>query len=156
MQGGRRVNAAAVSLVQGQQLTVEVIKLLAENRLLVQTIDPRLLSTSGQPKPVQFNVDIAQLAKSFTVGEKALVEVVTVKPLAIVLKAASAVREQAVIDKIRQLLPQLEAKPQLNHLTTALKALSLPSSVQSQLQQLVGNVLDKKAVNEPASAKAGA
>ena len=149
VQGGRRVNAAAVSLVQGQQLTVEVIKLLAENRLLVQTIDPRLSSTSGQPKPVQFNVDIAQLAKSFTVGEKALVEVVSVKPLAIVLKAASAVREQAVIDKIRQLLPQLEAKPQLNHLTTALKALSLPSSVQSQLQQLVGNVLDKQAVNQP-------
>ena|GEM_PF-2868312 len=129
---------------------------MAENRLLVQTTEPLLLSTSGQPKPLQFNVDIAQLVKSFTVGEKALVEVVTGRPLAIVLKADPVDREQAVIDIIRQLLPQLEAKPQLNHLTTAMKALSLPNSVQSQLQQLVGNVLDKKAVNEPASAKAGA
>jgi hypothetical protein len=78
VQSSPRVNPNQASLVQGQQVAVEVIKLLAENRLLVQTTDPRLLSPSGQPKPVQFDVDISRLVKSFSIGEKVLIEVVTV------------------------------------------------------------------------------
>jgi hypothetical protein len=153
VQSSPRVNPSQVSLVQGQQVAVEVIKLLAENRLLVQTTDPRLLSPSGQPKPVQFDIDISRLVKSFSIGEKVLIEVVTVKPLSVALKAAPAVREQVVIDKIKQLLPQLEAKPQLANLTSALKTLSLPSSVQGPIQQLVSHIIDKQGINQPQALK---
>jgi hypothetical protein len=153
VQSTPRVNPRPVNLVQGQQVAVEVIKLLAENRLLVQTTDLRLLSPLGQPKPVQFDVDISRLVKSFRLGEKVLIDVVTVKPLAVALKAAPAVREQVVIDKIKQLLPQLEAKPQLANLTSALKTLSLPSSVQGQIQQLVSHIIDKQGINQPLALK---
>ncbi|MFT7235232.1 MAG: hypothetical protein ACI9QV_000804 [Methylophagaceae bacterium] len=144
-----RVKANPISLVPGQQVVVEVIKLLTENRLLVQSTDLRQPSASGQLRHIQFDVDITQVAKSFALGEKALVEVLTIKPLAIVLKAAPLAREQLVINKIKQLLPQLEAKPQLTQVMTALKSGVLPSSVQSKIQQLVVHIVDKRAVNQP-------
>jgi len=143
-----------IKLVPGQQVAVEVIKLLAENRVLVQTTPPSLPSASTVPaKPIQFDIDLSQLTKSFKVGEKAVVEVLTTKPLAIAIKADPVFREQIVIDRIKQLLPQLEAKPQLANLTTALKALSLPSRVQGQIQHLVGHILDKQAITQPQALK---
>jgi hypothetical protein len=38
-------------------------------------------------------------------------------------------------------------------LTTALKALSLPSQVQGQIQHLVGHILEKQAITQPQSLK---
>ena len=148
------IDVAPIKLVPGQQVAVEVVKLLAENRVLVQTTPPSLPPASTVPaKHIQFDIDLSQLTKSFKVGEKAVVEVLTTKPLAIALKADPVFREQIVIDRIKQLLPQLEAKPQLANLTTALKALSLPSPVQGQIQHLVGHILDKQAITQPQALK---
>jgi hypothetical protein len=150
----RTTDVGSIKLVPGQQVAVEVIKLLAENRVLVQTTPPSLsLSSLVSGKPLQFDVDISQLTKSFKVGEKAVVEVLTTKPLAIALKADPLVREQVVIEKIKQLLPQLEAKPQLANLTAALKAFSLPRPIQGQIQHLIGHILDKQAITQPQALK---
>ena len=131
-----------------------MVKLWAENRVLAQTTPPSLASSSSTPaKPIQFDIDLSQLTKSVKVGEKAVVEVLTTKPLAIALKAEPVFREQIVIDRIKQLLLQLEAKPQLANLATALKALSLPSPVQGQIQHLVGHILDKQAITQPQALK---
>lgn len=149
LQNTTPIASALTRLVPGQRLPIEVIKLLAENRLLVQTTPTPLLASREQTKPVQFDIDITRLTKSFTIGEKAIIEVISTKPLAIALKTNPAVRDQVIVDKIKQLLPQLDAKPQLNTLATSLKTLALPQSVRGQIQQLFGHILDKHAVNQP-------
>jgi flagellar hook-length control protein FliK len=146
--------AQAIALVPGQQLMVEVIKLLSDNRLLVATPKQILSSgTSPSPQPLQFDIDISKLAKTFTVGEKVVVEITTVKPLALTLKAEPLLREQLVVDRIKQLLPQLDSKPSLAAVNNALKTLSLPSTVQGEVNRLVHHILDKQRVNQPQALK---
>ena len=97
----KTADASLIKLVPGQQVAVEVVKLLSENRVLAQTTPPSLASSSSTPaKPIQFDIDLSQLTKSVKVGEKAVVEVLTTKPLAIALKAEPVFREQIVIDRI--------------------------------------------------------
>lgn len=146
--------AQAIALVPGQRLTVEVIKLLSDNRLLVAT--PKQILSSGTKlslQPLQFDIDIRKLAKTFKVGEKVVVEITTVKPLALTLKAEPVLGEQLIVERIKQLLPQLDSKPSLAAVNSALKTLSLPSAVQGEVNRLVHHILDKQQVNQPKALK---
>lgn len=146
-------NPAAPVLTVGQQIPVAVIQLLAENRLLVESVPSRLLNPTFS-QPVRFDVDVAQLARAFRVGERAVVEVAALNPLSVNLKAAPVHKEQLVIDKIKQLLPQLaENRPQVAQLSGALKTVSLPNTVQGQIQQLVSHIIDKQAITQPLALK---
>lgn len=145
---------APITLVPGQQVTLEVIKLLSENRLLLGSAPSS--TTSGHSvntAPLQFDIDITKLVKTFTIGEKVVVEIATVKPLTVALKAESVSRDSQVIDKIKQLLPQLDPKPSLATINNALKSVSLPSTLQGEVERLVRHVLDKQQINQPQALK---
>ncbi len=144
-----RTTTQTAGLLPGQQVAVEVIKVLSDHRVLVgtpaQTTSPRPIASI----PLQFDIDIAQLTKTFAVGEKVVVEIATVKPLTVVLKAETAARENLVVDRIKQLVSQLDSKPSLALFNNALKTVSLPSAIQDEASRLVEHVLDKKKVTQP-------
>lgn len=138
-----------LSLKAGQQMSVEVIKILAENRLLVQTTALNNLTTGIKQPLQQFDIDITQLSKSYQLGDKLMMDIVNTKPLSIQLRTEQApTREQLIIDRIRQLLPQSLASVNLDKMLSTANKQQLPPPVQAALQQLVTNTLDKSAVTE--------
>jgi hypothetical protein len=137
-----------LNLKAGQQIAVEVVKILAENRLLVQTATP---NSSSPMKPVvqQFDVDIAQLSKSYKLGDKLTMDIVNTKPLSIQLRPEQPLsREQLIVDRLRQMLPQALSSAGLAKVLTAVNKQQLPTPVQAAVQQLVAHTLDKSAVTE--------
>jgi hypothetical protein len=131
----------------GQQIAVEVVKILAENRLLVQTTVPSSGSPPTRPAVQQFDVDITQLSKNYKLGDKLLMDIVNAKPLSIQLHTEQAPsREQLIVDRLRQVLPQPLASAGLEKMLTAANKQQLPIPVQAAIQQLVENTLDKSAV----------
>jgi hypothetical protein len=137
-----------LNLKAGQQIAVEVVKILAENRLLVQTATP---NSSSPMKPAfqQFDVDIAQLSKSYKLGDKLMMDIVNTKPLSIQLRPEQTLsREQLIVDRLRQMLPQALSPAGLAKVLTAVKNQQLPTPVQAAVQQLVAHTLDKSAVTE--------
>jgi len=137
-----------VSLKPGQQIAVEVVKILAENRLLVQTSTP---NSSAQVKPAvqQFDVDVTQLSKSYKLGDKLIMDIVNTKPLSIQLRPEQPLsREQLIIGHLRQILPQSFPPAGLDKLLGAASKQQLPTPVQTAVQQLVAHTLDKSAVTE--------
>jgi len=133
----------------GQQIAVEVVKILAENRLLVQTTLPSSGSSPMKPAVQQFDVDITQLSKNYKLGDKLLMDIVNTKPLAIQLRAEqSPSREQLIIDRLRQILPQSLATASLDKMLSAANKQQLPIPVQAAVQHLVENTLDKSAVTQ--------
>lgn len=129
------------TLKAGQQLAVEVVKVLAENRLLVQA--------SKDKNSQQFDVDVSQLPMRYKPGNKLTMDVVNVKPLTIQLKLDQTLaREQIIMERIRQLLPQQVDKPDLSKMMKALQIQQLPDSVQRELQQLLQHVIDKSALTQ--------
>lgn len=138
-----------VNLKAGQQLAVEVVKILAENRLLVQTTALTSGSTAMKQAVQQFDVDIAQLSKNYKLGDKLMMDIINTKPLAIQLRAEQAPsREQLIIDRLRQILPQSLFSAGLDKMLSAANKQQLPAPVQAALQQLVENTLDKSAVTQ--------
>ncbi len=137
-----------LNLKAGQQIAVEVVKLLAENRLLVQTASP---NSPSQIKPTiqQFDIDISQLSKAYKLGDKLMMDIINTKPLSIQLRAEQPLsREQLIIDRLRQMLPQSLSPVGLDKVLTAVDKQQLPSPVQAAVQQLVAHTLDKSAVTE--------
>jgi hypothetical protein len=137
-----------LNLKAGQQIAVEVVKILAENRLLVQTATP---NSSSPMKPAfqQFDVDIAQLSKSYKLGDKLTMDIVNTKPLSIQLRPEQPLsREQLIVDRLRQMLPQALSPAGLAKVLTAVNNQQLPTPVQAAVQQLVAHTLDKSAVTE--------
>lgn len=132
----------------GQQIAVEVVKILAENRLLVQTTTANSTSQmklAGQ----QFDVDITQLSKSYKLGDKLMMDIINTKPLSIQLRPEQGLsREQLIIDRLRQILPQSLAPAALDKMLSAANKQQLPTPVQAAVQQLVENTLDKSAVTQ--------
>ena len=129
------------TLKTGQQVAVEVVKVLADNRLLVQA--PKDKNSQ------QFDVDISQLSTRYKPGDKLMMDIINVKPLTIQLKADQAlVREQIIIDQIRQLLPQQLDKPDLSKVMKAFQIQQLPEVVQRELYQLLQHVIDKSALTQ--------
>ena len=136
----------------GQQVLVEVVKLLAENRLLLES-KIKLDNSSKAVATQQFDVDVSKLDKTIKPGEKLLMEIVSVKPLTIQLKSEPNQREQQLLQRIRQLLPQLPTTLKLDGLLHALKNAQLSEPVRREAQNLLQNVMEKKAVNNPQALK---
>lgn len=143
-----KVSPEITSLKLGQQFAVEVMKILSENRLLVQTSLP---SSSPQTKQIiqQFDVDTTQLAKTYKQGDKLMMDIISTKPLSVQLRPEQPpLREQLIIDRLRHLLPQSFSSASISKVLSAANNQQLPAPVQGAVQQLVGNTLDKSAVTQ--------
>ncbi len=137
-----------LNLKAGQQIAVQVVKILAENRLLVQTSTPNS-SSPMKPTLQQFDVDITQLSKSYKLGDKLTMDIVNTRPLSIQLRPEQPLsREQLIIDRLRQMLPHSLSPAGLDKVFTAVNKQQLPTPVQAAIQQLVAHTLDKSAVTE--------
>ncbi len=136
------------SLKAGQQVSVEVVKILAENRLLVQTSTASNLPQIKQAVQ-QFDVDTTQLSKTYKLGDKLVMDIVNTKPLSIQLRAEQPLtREQLIVDRLRQILPQSMASASLDKVLSVANKQQLPAQLQAAVQQLVDNTLDKSAVTQ--------
>ncbi len=125
----------------GQQLPVEVIKILAENRLLVRTEFNQLKQA--------IEVDVSQVRKQYKVGDKAALEIVSLKPLQVYIQPDKTLNKQHVIaDKIQQLVRELGVKPNLTQLVNASQKDTIPASVKAEIQSLLSHTIDKSALTE--------
>lgn len=147
------------SLKPGQQFAVEVIKLLAQNRLLVS---PSLITDSHTQKtqaghtaipqtlPRQIEVDISALRQSFKPGDKLALEVMQTQPLAIKLRADSPSRAALIQSYQRNLLPQIDtATPPLATLNKALAEPVLVQPLRQEITRLFQGLTDKVALQRP-------
>lgn len=134
-------NSHVQALKAGQKVAVEVVKILADNRLLVQTFNDRNVQ--------QFDVDVSQISQRYKPGDTLTLDIVKVNPLTIQLKIdQSLAREQIIIERLRQLLPQQLAKPDLNGVIKTLQSQQLPESVQRAVHQLLQHVIDESALTQ--------
>ncbi|WP_297808227.1 flagellar hook-length control protein FliK [uncultured Methylophaga sp.] len=132
-------------LRQGQQVAVEVVKLLAENRLLVT---PRLLN-SNQPAaagrlPAQIEVDIRALQQTFTPGQRLALEVLREQPLSVGLRTDSPSRAELIQRYQRALLPQFtqvatQPLQSLNQLASSTPVAAPVRQAASQLLQALAD-----------------
>ncbi len=99
------VTADTLNLKPGIQVPVEVIKLLAQQNLLIK------LNTTLPNLPAQMEVDISQLntaQRTFRPGDNLLLEVLKLQPLSVAIRA---IPEIDINQLQRQLLPQLLTPP---------------------------------------------
>ena len=142
----------ASDLRVGQQVAVEVVKLLAENRLLVQTVvnasaNGKSTTTSS---PQQFDIDITKLVQQPKIGDTLDMKVVSIKPLNIqFIPPAALPREQRILDNIRQLLSRQVETPQLKVISNLIQQQSLPDSIRQVIDQLVQHTADKTQLSQP-------
>lgn len=130
-------------LKPGLQVNVEVVKLLADKRLLVEAIFKGINTDSANIKQL-FDVDIAKLLQTPKVGEHLDMKVVSTQPLNIQFMPATGVsREQKILDNIRQLLPQQPANPQLKMISNLVQQQLLPDNVRGAIDQLILHTIDK-------------
>jgi hypothetical protein len=150
------------TLKQGQQIAVEVVKLLANKRLLVQAIitnvskDNIPAATSNATRvnsPIvtmpQFDIDVSKLVQRPQVGEQLQMTILSVKPLNIQLTPFQAVsREQYILDAIRQLIPQQLAPSRPEMISQLNQHPQLPETIRQTLQQLMQHSTDKSQLTE--------
>lgn len=154
------------SLKPGQQLAVDVIKLLAQNRLLVS---PSLITNNGsvatstpantqsslaQALPRQIEVDISALKQSFKAGDKLAIEVMQTQPLTIKLRSDSPTRAEQIQSYQRRLIPQIDrtATP-LATLNKSITEPVLPQAIRQEITRLFQGVTDKTALQQPEAIK---
>lgn len=154
------------SLKPGQQLAVDVIKLLAQNRLLVS---PSLITNNGsvatstpantqsslaQALPRQIEVDISALKQSFKPGDKLAIEVMQTQPLTIKLRSDSPTRAEQIQSYQRRLIPQIDrtATP-LATLNKSITEPVLPQAIRQEITRLFRGVTDKTALQQPEAIK---
>jgi len=154
------------SLKPGQQLAVDVIKLLAQNRLLVS---PSLITNNGsvatstpantqsslaQALPRQIEVDISALKQSFKPGDKLAIEVMQTQPLTIKLRSDSPTRAEQIQSYQRRLIPQIDrtATP-LATLNKSITEPVLPQAIRQEITRLFQGVTDKTALQQPEAIK---
>lgn len=154
------------SLKPGQQLAVDVIKLLAQNRLLVS---PSLITNNGsvatstpantqsslaQALPRQIEVDISALKQSFKPGDKLAIEVMQTQPLTIKLRSDSPTRAEQIQSYQRRLIPQIDrtATP-LATLNKSMAEPVLPQAIRQEITRLFQGVTDKTALQQPEAIK---
>jgi hypothetical protein len=147
----------AAMLRQGQQLAVEVIKLLAQNRLLVT---PTLTSpslpqlgngsvASAPGLPTRIEVDISQIRQSFRPGERLAMEVLREQPLAVQLKAGAPTRAELIQQYQRDLLPQFNrGSPALTTLNQLPAQMTLPQPVRQSLTQLMQGLSERQQLQQ--------
>lgn len=143
-------------LRQGQQVVVEVIKLLADKQLLVSPslLKSNELTTQSNAQtrlPAQIQVDISALKQTFRTGDRLTLEVLREQPLAVQLKASSPSRAELIQQYQRLTLPQL-AEPKGNPLSilTQLKPDMLTTAaVRQGISQLMQGFSDRQSVQQP-------
>lgn len=153
----------AAVLRQGQQVAVEVIKLLADNRLL---LTPSLLnadrhSVNNNPQqqaalrlPVQIEVDISKLPQQFRVGDKLVLEVLKEQPLAVQLKTSSASRAELIQTYQRELLPQINRTPPNYSLLQQLKPdIPITEPVRQGISQFLQAVVERQSLQQAEGVK---
>ncbi len=132
-----------IEIKPGQPLAVEVIKVLAKNRVLVQVSN--LIGNNQAPLPSkQLDVDISQLTHRHKVGDKLIMDVISVKPLSVQFRPEPLkLREQIILEKISQLLPQQSNAPTLSKVMTSFHNQKLPEPVQKAVQQLIQQSVER-------------
>lgn len=149
-------NAATPALLrQGQQLAVEVVKLLAQNRLLVT---PTLLNNSqnilpqtagGARLPAQIEVDISALKQTFRPGERLALQVLQMQPLAVQLKTAIPSRAELIQSYQRDVLPQFNrSAPAFTSLKQAQTELPLAAPVKRAVARLLQGISDRNSLQQ--------
>ncbi|NOQ81636.1 MAG: hypothetical protein GQ548_03820 [Methylophaga sp.] len=145
------------SLKPGQQVAVEVIKILAENRVLVQTLIAKDSPAQSQLAPLQqqrFDIDLSQLTQRHKIGDKLVMNIVAVNPLNIQLRPElPQSREQIILERIQQLLPQQSINPTLDKVISSFHKQQFPELVQKAVQQLFQHTLDKTELTQPQAFK---
>ena len=140
----------AALLRQGQQVAVEVIKLLAQNRLLVApTLAAPLASQAamtGMPRlPSQIEVDISQINQNFRPGQRLALAVLQEQPLAVQLKAGSSTRAELIQQYQRDLLPQFNrTAASLTTLGQLPSSMTLSEPVRQSLTQLMQGLSERQ------------
>ncbi|MBE0438517.1 MAG: flagellar hook-length control protein FliK [Gammaproteobacteria bacterium] len=125
----------------GQQLPVEVVNILADNKILVRAALNQLKQA--------IEVDVSRLLKQYKVGDKATLEVAGLKPLQIYIQPDNIANKQYIIaDKIQQLVRQQGVKPNLSQLIAASQQEHVPEPVKREIQSLLRHTLDKSALTE--------
>jgi len=149
----------------GQQLSVEVAKVVSKDRLLLDVqpaklnVNQQLPPSVTQPKTVaqplpQLELDISRLTQNFKLNDKLIVEVVSLKPLSLKVKPDLSQRDSVIVEKLRQLLPQQPTeKTNLNSLVQAHQAKTLPEPVVKQVQQLLQHVMERPSIAKPIALK---
>lgn len=132
------LTAETLNLKPGSQVSVEVIKLLAQQNLLVK------LNTTLPNLPAQMEVDISQLnaaQRAIRPGDNLLLEVLKLQPLSVAIRAAPDID----INQLqRQLLPQLLTPPAK---LTGLLSQVADNNLQRQILPAVNQLL--QAVPQP-------
>lgn len=157
-----RSPATTVNLRPGQLIAIDVVKLLAQNRLLVT---PSLLNTNKlahagysnnsllraeQALPRQIEVDIKALNHIFRLGDKLTLEVVKTQPLAIKLRPDSPTRAELIQHYQRTLLAQVEqATSPLATLNKSVSEPSLPAPIRQDINRLFQGLTEKSALQQP-------
>lgn len=128
----------------GQQLSVDVIKVLANNRLLVET----KLSNASTSQKQTFDIDVSQIKSQAKVADKLTMNIVMLKPLMVQIVPEKQSRELIVADRIKQLLPQVSTPANLNNLVTALKSVELPGAIKQEVQNVLQNIVNKSDITK--------
>ncbi|PCJ33151.1 MAG: hypothetical protein COA90_00520 [Gammaproteobacteria bacterium] len=143
-----KVSAQATeALKAGQQVAVEVIKLLAENKVLVRALPENNTVKSTTSVLQQFEVDISKLNQNQIqrIGDKLQMNIISVKPLTVqLLPPLLLSREQLIVNKITELLSQQLTSPRLASITKA----TLPEPLHSAIQQLTKHTIDSGQVTQ--------
>jgi hypothetical protein len=136
---------------------VEVIKLLAQNRLLVtptltspSPAQPGNGSVASAPRlPTRIEVDISQIKQSFRPGERLAMEVLREQPLAVQLKAGTPTRAELIQQYQRDLLPQFNrGSPALTTLNQLPAQMTLSLPVRQSLTQLMQGLSERQQLQQ--------
>lgn len=140
-------------LRQGQQVAVEVVKLLAEQRLLVRPtlINSRQSDVVTQQQitrlPAQIDIDISALKQTFRPGERLALEVLREQPLAVRLQTSSQTRAELIQQYQRDVLPRLpRTSANLNNLLPLKSAAALSEPVRQAISQVVDGLAGRQGI----------
>jgi len=140
-------------LKAGQQLAVEIVKVLSDNRLLVQVVQEQQRSQPKLPTQ-QFDIDVSKITQRHQVGERLQMNIASVTPLSIQLQPVQAAsREQRIANAIAQLMPNQSSPAQLKLLSTLSQNVNLPEPVRAELQQLIKQTMSHAEVTQPGRLK---
>lgn len=151
----------ATLLKAGQVIAADVVKLLAQNQLLVTpkfVTDPTVnssqaaqLSQLNAALPKHMEINVSHLNQGFKVGDKLALEILKILPLSVKIMPDNATREERIVSYQRALLPLLQnfvTKPATMN-TSATNTPTLPEPVRQALTNVIQNLVDKQTLQQP-------
>lgn len=133
------VTISAAGLRPGQQLSVEVVEVLADRRLLVR---PGLLSPATATG--QLEIDIRPLTRTFRPGDRLVMEVIGERPLTVRLRSDVPDRAQVLQSYLQSLQGRLPSAPTGMPALSALPGISPARPLQRALSLLVDRLTDSR------------